>query len=90
MLPIRQEIPGDDGARDRIDNASRAIIEGLGRMLKLFQEGVVPEKIPELMLSINEKFLKSLGDAEDMRRQLTKFEKEKKKANSLPIKNSSK
>ena len=49
-------------------------------MLKLFQEGVVPEKIPELMLSINEKFLKSLGDAEDMRRQLTKFEKVKKES----------
>ena len=44
-------------------------------MLKLFQEGVVPEKIPDLMLSINEKFLKSLGDPEDMRRQMARFEK---------------
>ena len=44
-------------------------------MLKLFQEGVVPQNIPELMMSINEKFLKSLGDPEDMRRQMIRFEK---------------
>ena len=50
-------------------------MEGLGRMLKLFQEGVQPEKIPELMIATNEKFLKSLGDPEDMRRQVLRFER---------------
>ena len=49
--------------------------EGISQMLKLFQEGVVPQNIPDLMMSINEKFLKSLGDPEDMRRQMIRFEK---------------
>ena len=65
----------DDHERDKIDNVAHSIVEGIAQMLKLFQEGVVPEKIPDLMLSINEKFLKSLGDPEDMRRQMARFEK---------------
>lgn len=46
-------------------------------MLKLFQEGVIPEKIPELVLEVNDKFLKSIGEPETMRKQAIRFEKVK-------------
>eukprot|EP00111_Clytia_hemisphaerica_P007373 TCONS_00021443-protein len=75
LTQLCNDLATDDHERDKIDNAAHSIVEGIAKMLKLFQEGVVPEKIPDLMLSINEKFLKSLGDPEDMRRQMARFEK---------------
>lgn len=61
--------------KERIDDTAQTIVEGLGRMLKLFQDGVVPEKIPELVLEVNDKFLKSIGDPENMRKQAIRFDK---------------
>ena len=70
-----KEASDDDPTKEKIDDAARAIVEGLGRMLKLFQDGVVPEKIPELILDINDKFLKSIGEPDEMKKLSTRFDR---------------